>query len=134
MSVETSIIIRTLNEARHLEKLLKGIHEQNYHDWEIILVDSGSTDGSLEIAARHGARIFHIPQPEFTFGRSLNLGCREAAGRYLVFASGHVWPITNNWLRNMTKPFVEDSVGMVFGRQRGTDASRLSEHRDLHVN
>ena len=36
MAVETSIVIRTLNEAKHLESLLKGIHAQNYKDWEII--------------------------------------------------------------------------------------------------
>ena len=68
MSVLTSIIIRTLNEAKHLEKLLKGIHEQNYSDWEIVLVDSGSTDGTLDIARCYGAKIFHIPQKEFTYG------------------------------------------------------------------
>lgn len=133
-SVETSIVIRTLNEAKHLEFLLKGIHSQNYKDWEIVLVDSGSTDGSREIASRYGARIFNIPSNEFTFGRSLNIGCREAKGKYLVFASGHVWPITNNWLSNMIKPFTDPTVMMVYGRQRGTDANRLCEIRDLEVN
>ena len=131
MSVLTSIIIRTLNEAKHLEKLLKGIHEQNYSDWEIVLVDSGSTDGTLDIARCYGAKIFHIPQKEFTYGRSLNLGCQSAEGRYLVFVSGHVWPVTNNWLSNLIKPFAEPSVAMAYGRQRGTDASRLAEKRDL---
>ena len=132
MPVETSIIVRTLNEAKHLENLMKGIHAQNYHDWEIVLVDSGSTDGSPDIARRYGARIFHIPKNEFTYGRSLNLGCQQALGRYLVFASGHVWPITNNWLGSLIKPFEEPSVAMVYGRQRGTGANRLSEIRDLH--
>lgn len=131
MTVETSIVIRTLNEAKHLENLMRGIHSQNYRDWEIVLVDSGSSDGTLDIAQRYGANIYHIPQEEFTFGRSLNIGCQKAAGRYLVFVSGHVWPITNNWLRNMIRPFEEPSVGMVYGRQRGTDANNLSETRDL---
>jgi len=133
MSVETSIIIRTLNESKYLENLLKGIHSQNYRDWEIVLVDSGSTDGTPDIAQRYGARIFHIPKDEFTFGRSLNIGCAQAEGRYLVFASGHVWPITNSWLSNLVKPFDEDSVAMVFGRQRGTKTNRLSELRDLEL-
>jgi len=133
MAVETSIVIRTLNEAKHLESLMQGIHNQSYKDWEIVLVDSGSSDGTLEIAERSGARIFHIPSHEFTFGRSLNLGCAEARGKYLVFASGHVWPTTNSWLKNITRPFEERSVAMVYGRQRGTDANRLSELRDLHM-
>ena len=133
MPAKVSVVIRTLNEAKHLENLLKGIHRQNYTDWEIVLVDSGSTDGTLDLADRYGARIFHIPKEEFTFGRSLNIGCREARGDYLVFASGHVWPITNNWLRNLVKPFEESSVAMVYGRQRGTNANRLSEIRDLQM-
>ena len=133
MTVETSIVIRTLNEAKHLENLMQGIHSQSYQDWEIVLVDSGSTDGTLEIAERYGARIFHIPSNEFTFGRSLNRGCAESRGKYLVFASGHVWPITNSWLKNIIRPFEEELVAMVYGRQRGTDANRLSELRDLHT-
>ena len=131
MAVQTSIVILTLNEAKHLGNLMQGIHNQNYHDWEIILVDSGSTDATLEIAEKYGAHIYHIPSHEFTFGRSLNLGCSKANGDYLVFASGHVWPITNNWLRNLVKPFDEPSVTMVYGRQRATDANRLCEQRDL---
>ena len=133
MAVETSIVIRTLNEAKHLELLLDGIHQQNYSDWEIILVDSGSTDTTLDIAQKYGANIYHIDQKEFTFGRALNLGCEKAQGRYLVFASGHVWPVSNNWLRNLVKPFEEPSVAMVYGRQRGTELNRLSEIRDLET-
>ncbi len=134
MTAETSIIIRTLNEARHLGDLLSRIHEQNYQDCEVILVDSGSTDSTLDIARENGAKIYQIPKSEFTFGRSLNLGCEKAEGRYLVFASGHVRPTNNNWLRNLIKPFEEPSVAMVYGRQRGTDTNRLSEIRDLHMN
>jgi glycosyltransferase involved in cell wall biosynthesis/D-arabinose 1-dehydrogenase-like Zn-dependent alcohol dehydrogenase len=131
MLPETSIVIRTLNEGKNLEKVFQGIHNQNYKDWEIVLVDSGSTDRTLELAKQYGARIFHIPSDEFTFGRSLNQGCGEALGEYLVFVSGHVWPVTNNWLRNLVEPFQEPSVAMVYGRQRGTDDSRLSELHDL---
>lgn len=133
MAVETSIVIRTLNEAKHLGKLMEGIRRQNYRDWEIVLVDSGSTDGTLEIADRYGANIYHIGQAEFTFGRSLNIGCQNARGKYLAFASGHVWPITNNWLGNLIEPFEHPLVAMVYGRQRGTDASRLPELRDLNT-
>lgn len=131
MPPETSIVIRTLNEGKNLEKVFQGIHNQNYKDWEIVLVDSGSTDHTLALAKKYGARIFHIPSNEFTYGRSLNQGCREAIGKYLVFVSGHVWPVTNNWLRNLVEPFQEPSVAMVYGRQRGTDDSRLSELHDL---
>jgi D-arabinose 1-dehydrogenase-like Zn-dependent alcohol dehydrogenase/glycosyltransferase involved in cell wall biosynthesis len=131
MEVETSIIIRTLNEERHLGRLLESIQQQNYNAWEIILVDSGSTDSTIDIARRYTPRIYHIPSEEFTFGRSLNLGCRHASGRYLAFASAHVYPLNNTWLNNLIRPFEDLTIGMVYGRQRGVSSSRLSEERDL---
>lgn len=131
MEIETSIVIRTLNEERHLGKLLESIQRQTYKAWEIVLVDSGSTDATLEIARRYTSNIYHIPQEQFTFGRSLNWGCQPAKGRYLVFASAHVDPLTNTWLSNMVRPFEDPSTGMVYGRQRGVKVSRIAETRDL---
>ena len=133
MAPETSIIIRSLNEARYIERLLQGIASQGYRDYEVLLVDSGSTDGTLEIAQRFipSSQIHHIPSHEFTFGRSLNLGCRHAEGRYLVFVSAHAYPIDNSWLSNLVKPFDEALIGMVYGAQRATALNRLSEDRVL---
>ena len=57
--MNVSIVIRTLNEAEHLPALLAAIARQDYSAGavEIVLVDSGSTDRTLEIAAEHGAKI-----------------------------------------------------------------------------
>ena len=131
MEIETSIVIRTLNEERHLGKLLESIQRQVYQAWEIVMVDSGSTDSTLEIAQRYTSNIYHIPQKEFTFGRSLNWGCQPARGHYLVFVSAHVDPLTNTWLGNLVKPFDDPATGMVYGRQRGVETSRVAEERDL---
>ncbi|HRS75498.1 MAG TPA: glycosyltransferase, partial [Anaerolineaceae bacterium] len=73
-----SIIIRAHNEERHLGRLLEGIAQQTVKDVEIILVDSGSTDGTLAVAARYPVQVVHIAPEEFTFGRSLNLGIQAA--------------------------------------------------------
>lgn len=131
MSVETSIIVRTLNEGKYLERLLTGIRQQSYSDWEIILVDSGSTDGTLEIASKYVEKIHHIPKEEFTFGRSLNMGCQIAEARYLVLVSAHTYPPNNNWLSNLLEPFEDPTIGMVYGRQRGLGSSHIAEERDL---
>jgi len=50
-----SVIIRSYNEEKHLGRLLEGIAQQTVKDVEIILVDSGSTDGTLTVAARYPA-------------------------------------------------------------------------------
>jgi rhamnosyltransferase len=55
-----SIIIRAYNEEEHLGRLLEGIAEQSVKDVEVILVDSGSTDSTVALAERYGARVVRI--------------------------------------------------------------------------
>ena len=93
-SLLVSIIIRTLNEDAYLGELLEAIDQQKKPDFsvEIVIVDSGSTDNTLEIAEKFGARITTIKKEHFTFGRSLNEGCEFALGELFVLISGHCVP------------------------------------------
>lgn len=122
-----SIVIRALNEAEHLPALFSGILRQTRQPDEIILVDSGSTDDTVDIAAAHGALIVRIAQEDFSFGRALNIGCEAASGDVLVFASAHVYPIDEHWLENLTEPFEDDDVALVYGRQTGDHRTPFSE-------
>lgn len=126
-----SFVIRTLNEAVHLEELLQGIANQqtNGLQLEIVLVDSGSTDGTLEIADRHGCRIHHISRKEFSFGRSLNVGCEAAQGDILVITSGHCVPTDAHWLQKLCQPIVDGQAEYTYGRQLGGPNSHFSECR-----
>lgn len=128
---QVSIIIRALNEGTHLERLLAGIEAQRFRDWEVVLVDSGSTDDTVAIASRHNARIVTIPKHEFTYGRALNLGCSHASGNVVVLVSAHTYPVNNSWLGNLVRPFEDATIGMVYGRQRGVDSTRIAEARDF---
>jgi len=128
---ETSIVIRTLNEEKHIGNLLKGVAEQSYKDYEVIVVDSGSTDRTLEIARSHSVRIIEIPSRDFTFGYALNVGCKAAKGKYLVFVSAHILPVDRHWLGNLVAGFKDAEVGMAYGRQMGAPQSKFSETRDF---
>lgn len=132
MSVSScSIIVRTFNEARHLPELLAAIDGQDHpaDRREVVLVDSGSTDGTLEIAERHGCRIHRIDKDRFSFGRSLNEGCERATGELLVCISGHCVPTGPTWLSRLVAPFADPAVGATYGRQVGGPATRFSEHQ-----
>ncbi|MBI5138674.1 MAG: glycosyltransferase [Candidatus Vogelbacteria bacterium] len=129
--VQTSIIIRTLNEERHIGNILVAISEQEYKDYEIIVVDSGSSDKTLEVAQKFPVKVIKIDGRDFTFGYSLNIGCRASSGKYLVFVSAHVLPTDKHWLGNLIKPFTDKKVAMAYGRQRGTNVSKFSEQRDF---
>jgi len=129
--MKISIIIRTLNEARHLAELLSTIAQQEIIDPspEVIVVDSGSTDATLEIAQSHGCHIIHIDRSEFSFGRSLNKGCAAAQGQILVIVSGHCIPVDNLWLHNLCRPIKDGLADYVYGRQLGGAKSHFSESR-----
>ena len=124
-----SIIIRAYNESAHIGRLLEGIAQQTVTDVEIILVDSGSTDGTPEIAREHGARIVSIRPEEFTFGRSLNRGIEVASGEIIVIASAHVYPVYPDWLERLAAAFDDPDVAAAYGRQRGMETTRYSEHQ-----
>jgi len=124
-----SVIIRSYNEERHIGRLLEGLRQQSFGDHEILLVDSGSTDRTVDIARSYGVDVLHMRKEEFSFGRSLNLGCRVARGEFLVFASAHVYPSRKDWLGLLISAFAESKVGLVYGRQRGNHVTRFSEHQ-----
>jgi rhamnosyltransferase len=124
-----SVIIRCMNEEAHLGRLLSGIAKQSTTDVEVIVVDSGSTDGTLAVARRHPVQVVNIAREEFSFGYSLNTGCAAARGTYLVFASAHVYPVYEDWLERLTSHFQDARVGVVYGKQRGDQRTKFSEHQ-----
>ncbi|MEH1983309.1 MAG: glycosyltransferase [Nostoc sp.] len=130
MNLLASIIIRTYNEQQYLEDLLQEIGNQVIDDlrYEVIIVDSGSTDKTLEIAKKFNCKILHIHKSQFSFGRSLNIGCAAAKGDYLVFISGHCIPINSLWLINLLKPLMVGNVVATYGRQLGGKTTKFSEN------
>jgi len=124
-----SIVIRAYNEEKYIGRLLEGIQQQTIKDVEILLVDSGSTDGTVSISESFGARVVRIPSSEFTFGRSLNLGIQEATGELIVIASAHVYPVYPDWLESLLRRFEDKNVALTYGKQRGPDSAKFSEQQ-----
>jgi glycosyltransferase involved in cell wall biosynthesis len=126
---QCSIIVRCYNEEQHIGRLLSGIMQQTVKNVEIIIVDSGSTDASLSIASRYPTRVVYIDPEEFSFGRALNVGCKAATGKYIVNVSAHVYPLYNDWLERLLAPFDDPLIALVYGKQRGNEITKFSEHQ-----
>jgi len=124
-----SIVIRAFNEERHIGKLLTGIKKQSVQNCEVILVDSGSTDSTVEIASGFDTRIVSIDPEEFTFGRSLNRGIKAAAGEYIIIISAHCYPVYPDWLEQLLKPFEDPRIAVCYGKQRGSETNHYSEQQ-----
>ena len=128
---ETSIIVRTFNEALFLRDLLEGIQGQTYQDYEVIVVDSGSFDGTVDIAKSFGVQLLEIASRDFTFGFSLNKGIEASRGRFLVLVSAHTTPVDTEWLGSIVEPLRDPKVAMTYGRQLGEIRSKFSERQDF---
>ena len=129
MKNDCAIVIRAFNEERHLGRLLEGVSQQSVRNVQLILVDSGSTDRTVEIARSHHATIVQIDPQEFTFGRSLNIGIAAAESGLVLIASAHVYPVYPDWIEEMLKPFSDPTVALVYGKQRGVEGSHFSERQ-----
>ena len=128
---ETSIVIRTYNEEKHLPELFRRLNEQEYQDFETIVVDSGSIDRTRDIAALRADRLIQIHKHDFTFGYSLNEGIRSSEGRFIAIISAHAMPADRFWLANLISPLREDRTAMVYGRQQGVEQSKFGEFLDF---
>jgi 2-desacetyl-2-hydroxyethyl bacteriochlorophyllide A dehydrogenase len=128
---KVSIIIRTFNEEEHLPVLFDRLSEQDYRDFETIVVDSGSVDSTLAIAERRASRVVHISKDDFTFGYSLNRGIETASGSIIAIISAHAHPVSRDWLQKLIEPLRRDDTAMVFGRQEGASTSNFGESMDF---
>ena len=122
-----SIVVRAFNEEHHIGRLLTGIYQQTIQEVEVIVVDSGSTDSTLSIVGEYPVRVLTIAPQDFTFGRSLNLGCEHASADLIVVASAHVYPVYPDWIERLIEPLADPNVALSYGKQRGTADTHFSE-------
>jgi glycosyltransferase involved in cell wall biosynthesis len=87
-----SVIIPTYNRLLFLQKAINSVFEQNFSDFEIIVVDDGSSDGTWDWLQSQGSRVIALKQLNSGPGAARNLGASHARGDYLVFLdSDDVW-------------------------------------------
>jgi len=131
MTPAVSVVVRARNEGRAIGRLLDGIELQDFHDVEVLLVDSGSTDDTRAIAEGHGCRVVTLDPKRFTYGRALNLGCAAARGRACVFVSAHCVPANDRWLSRLLEPLRDPAVAASYGKQLPLRETLPYEQRNL---
>ncbi|MBF0624571.1 MAG: glycosyltransferase family 2 protein [Magnetococcales bacterium] len=113
-----SVVIPVRNEAARLEACLAGILEQTHGVLEIIVIDSGSTDGTCAMARAHSkVRMIEIPPAEFSHGATRNLGCRESRGELVLFTVGDAWARDADWIQRLVAALADPEVDAAWGTQ-----------------
>lgn len=116
---DVSVVIRTKNEGESIGKCLRMVYDQNTrYRFEVIVIDSGSSDDTLDISRLYPVIVHEIAPSEFNFGRALNLGADLAQGRYMVALTAHAYPADHNWLDPLVAPLEnDDGIAGAYSRQ-----------------
>ena len=129
---KTSILVLTKNDAQGIDACLQAVYSQKQVDpFEVIIVDSGSTDGTLDVLRRFPVHLKQIPAETFHHARTRNFAASHATGEILIFLSQDAVPASDRWLSAMISNFVDPRVGAVYGRQLPKTGSSLERQDAL---
>jgi rhamnosyltransferase len=113
-----SVVIRAKNEARFIGQTLAAIFDSAaLAPRQVVVVDSGSSDGTLEIVRAFPTTVIQIRPEDFTYGFALNLGVANVDAEIVATLSAHSLPAGPDWLRTLLQPFSQPRVAGVYGRQ-----------------
>jgi glycosyltransferase involved in cell wall biosynthesis len=123
-----SIIIRACDEEKYIGACINAINNQKCSiPFEVLVIDSGSIDGTVDVSKSLGARIINIRREDFSFGYALNEGIRNANNKIIISISAHCLPINENWLENLISPIYSGCADLTFGSQISDPNARCSE-------
>jgi rhamnosyltransferase len=122
-----SVIVRARDEERSLARCLELVADQRGvgAKIELIVIDGGSRDRTMQVATGHGATVATIAPAAFTFGGALNLGANRAHGELLVALSAHAFPLDDGWLARLLAAFADPRVACACGDRYDPDGRRL---------
>jgi len=115
--VDVSVVILTLNAGPQLRRTLDAVRGQRFDGAvEVLVLDSGSTDGTRRLAeSTGGVRLHHVEN--FGHGRTRNEAARLARGEFVVYLTQDAIPVGDRWLANLLAPFEDARVAATFSRQ-----------------
>lgn len=128
-----SIVIPIFNGDAFLHEVLRMVCRQKTSIcYEIICIDSGSTDTSKSVCQQYHVRYYEIPQKQFNHGLTRNQGVHVSKGELIVFLSQDAIPAGDYWLENLIAPFKDKQVAGVYGRQIPRDDADVLTKKHLN--
>jgi len=131
-NIKISVVIPVKNGERYLDSSLKAVFSQNINaEFEVIVIDSGSKDRSLDIMNRYPVSIYQIEEKDFNHALTRNLGISKAQGKYVVLMTQDAIPRNKRWMRELIDNLERDGqIAGVYSRQLPCkDSSSLARIR-----
>ncbi|MFD0764656.1 glycosyltransferase [Mucilaginibacter lutimaris] len=116
--MRVSVFIPTYNAGDSWAKLLHALQQQSLRPNVFAVIDSGSSDATVQLAKDYGAQVLNIAQKEFTHGLSRHRLTESFPDNDIfIFMTQDAIPANNQSLANLVKAFNDNSVGVAYGRQ-----------------
>ena len=129
MPPRITVVIPVRNGGRTFEHLTRSLirsgEDLDLEDFQVIVIDSGSTDGTPERAEAAGFQVERIRPEEFGHGRTRNMGVQLARGDVVCFLTDDVLPVSPDWPLRFAEALSDPSVAGVYGRQVPRDATTM---------
>lgn len=135
--MKLSIITINYNNKDGLRKTMESVSFQSFSDFEFVVVDGGSSDGSADLLNEFGAMIsYGISEPDHGVYQAMNKGIRYAHGDYLLFLNSGDWlfddMVIEEFLnRGFTEDIVDGNVCILYGNRQMVDESPLTGKADF---
>lgn len=129
-----SVIVPTFNPGEDIKVVIKKIKAQQKVKIEIIIIDSGSQDGTIQYIKEENVKLIQISQKEFSHSYARNLGAENAQGEYLLFMTQDASPSSNHFVYDLLQPLLKNEAVATMNRQIPRDDSDLYGAMSVYFN
>ena len=131
--MDVTIVIPTKNAGKILERVLDMVFKQKtQYSYEVICVDSGSKDGTLNVLNKYPCKVYEILPEEFGHGKTRNFGASKGNGEFIVFITQDAAPANENWLQELVNAMkLDEKIAGGFGIHYPYEDCNIFDRRDL---
>lgn len=127
-----SVVVRAKDKVSTVRRTLVALREQTV-EVEVVLVDSGSTDGTVQLAGPLCDKVVQIRPEEFSYGKALNIGALNSSGEVIFALSAHAVPPGRQWVEHALEAYEDPEVAATIGEAHGPDGSVLAASAKLKL-
>lgn len=113
-----TVVIPTCNAGHNFTGFLDGLQEQTLKPNQIIVIDSGSTDKTVELAIHRNCKVIKIQHSDFDHGTTRNLAMDETSSEFVIFLTQDAIPADEHMIEELIKPMrANPNIAICYGRQ-----------------